>query len=54
MNSHTPEDKYVSDFSMLCRISAGSGNSEIFFYLYENAIFNGEQEKESILCARVG
>ena len=35
---------------MICRISAYSGN----LFKYENADFNGEQEKESIIQVRIG
>ena len=39
---------------MLCRISAYSGTSESPFLKYINAVFNGEQEKVSIICLRMG
>ena len=37
---------------MLCRNSAHSGTYRSAFFKYENAVFNGEQEKESIFCAK--
>ena len=39
---------------MLCCISAYSVTSGSFFLNYENAVFNGEQEKESIISVRMG
>ena len=36
---------------MLCRNSAHSGTYRSAFFKYENAVFNGEQEKESMIRA---
>ena len=43
----------LSDVIVLCRISAYSGTARNFLK-YENAVFNGEQEKESIICVTMG
>ena len=42
-----------SDVVMFCHISAYSRTSASLFW-NTNAVFNGEQEKESIICGKAG
>ena len=39
---------------MLCHITVYSRTSGSPSFKHKNTVFNGEQEKESIICVRVG